>query len=130
MRPGRKEGDISSVFVSLSGVVPEPLPGRFADIKRQLVRGNEVQIADSWQRLLRQLAVENETVKQKGPDIIPQIRFGDLGNAPQKTLAEIHKRGVAVIKGVVPESEARGYKTEIEDYIKLNPQTKGITDVS
>ncbi len=128
-RPCKEEGDISSVFVSLSGVVPEPLPERFADIKRQLIRGNEAQIATSWQRLLRQLVVENETVKQKGSEIIPQIQFKDLGNVPQEFLTEVRKRGVAVIRGVIPENEARDYKTEIEDYVKLNPQTKGTTDL-
>ena len=56
----RKEGDISSVFVSLSGVTPEPLPQRFADIKRQLIQGNEDAVTASWKRLLEQLLVENE----------------------------------------------------------------------
>jgi hypothetical protein len=122
----RKEGDISSVFVSLSGVTPEPLPQRFADIKRQLIQGNEGAVAASWKRLLEQLTVENETVKQRGPDIIPQIQFKDLQNSSQNFVSEIKKRGVAVIRGVVPEDEARGYKNEVEDYVKLNPWTKGI----
>ena len=121
----RKEGDISSVFVSLSGVTPEPLPQRFADIKRQLIQGNEGAVATSWKRLLEQLAVENETVKQRGPDIIPQIQFKDLQNPSQEFIADIKKRGVAVIRGVVPENEARGYKNEVEEYVKLNPWTKG-----
>lgn len=121
----RKEGDISSVFVSLSGAKPEPLPERFAHIKRQLIRGNEERLSASWQRLLEQLAIENEIVKQRGPGIIPQIEFSDLGNASKDFVAEIKKRGVAVIKGVIPEEEARGYKTEVEEYVKLNPWTKG-----
>jgi Protein of unknown function (DUF1479) len=121
----RKEGDISSVFVSLSGVTPEPLPQRFADIKRQLIQGNEGAVAASWKRLLEQLAVENETVKQRGPDIIPEIQFKDLHNPSKEFIADIKKRGVAVIRGVVPENEARGYKNEVEEYVKLNPWTKG-----
>jgi len=121
----RKEGDISSVFVSLSGVKPEPLPERFANIKRQLIRGHEDQVSASWGRLLGQLAVENEIVRQKGPNIVPQIQFSDLGNASKDFIQEAKKRGVAVIKGVIPEDEARGYKTEVEEYVKLNPWTKG-----
>lgn len=121
----RKEGDISSVFVSLSGVTPDPLPQRFADIKRQLIQGYEGAVTASWKRLLEQLAVENETVKQKGPDIIPSIHFKGLPNPSQEFISDIKKRGVAVIRGVVPEDEARGYKNEVEDYVKLNPWTKG-----
>jgi hypothetical protein len=121
----RKEGDISSVFVSLSGVKPEPLPERFANIKRQLIQGNEERLSASWQRLLEQLAVENETVKQRGPNIIPQIQFSDLKNASEEFIEETKKRGVAVIKSVIPENEARGYKEEVEEYVRLNPSTRG-----
>jgi len=126
----RKEGDISSVFVSLSGVTPDPLPQRFADIKRQLIQGSESAVTASWKRLLEQLAVENQIVKQKGPDIIPSIQFRDLQNPSQDFISDIKKRGVAVIRGVVPEDEARGYKNEVEDYVKLNPWTKGNTTSS
>ncbi len=122
----RREGDISSVFVSLSGVTPEPLPKRFADIKLQLIQGNEAAIAASWKRLLEQLSVENEIVKQIGPEIIPQIQFKDLKNPSEEFITAIKKRGVAVVRGVVPEDEARGYKTEVEEYVKLNPWTKGM----
>jgi hypothetical protein len=122
----RKEGDISSVFVSLSGVTPEPLPQRFADIKHQLIQGNESAVTASWKRLLEQLAVENEIVKQRGPDIIPQIKFKDLQNPSEDFISEIKKRGVAVVRDVIPEDEARGYKNEVEDYVKLNPWTKGM----
>jgi len=37
----KKEGDISSVFVSLSGATPTPLPERFTELKRVLIHGNE-----------------------------------------------------------------------------------------
>tara|TARA_R110002060_G_scaffold11960_2_gene17199 strand:- start:1106 stop:1600 length:495 start_codon:yes stop_codon:yes gene_type:complete len=122
----KAEGDISAVFPSLSGLVMEPLPERFTDIKRQLIHGNEERVTESWQRLLKQLASENEIVKQRGPDIIPQIEFEELANAPSDFIREVKKRGVAVIKGVVPESEARAYKSEVEEYVKRNPSTKGM----
>lgn len=121
----KAEGDISAVFPSLSGVVMEPLPERFTEIKRQLIQGNEERLTKSWQRLLKQLAIENKVVTQRGPDIIPQIEFEDLRNLPSDFISEVKKRGVAVIKGVVSENEARGYKTELEEYVRRNPSTKG-----
>jgi len=123
----RKEGDISSVFVSLSGVSPDPLPSRFADIKRQLIQGHEKAVTASWKRLLQKLATENEALKQRGSAIIPEIQFEDLKNPSEQFLKETKKRGVAVIRSVVPEDEARAYKTEVEDYVKINPWTKGIS---
>lgn len=122
----RKEGDISSVFVSLSGVTPEPLPQPFADIKRQLIKGNEDTITASWKRLLTQLSSEISIVKQNGPSIIPSISFRDLSNPSSDFLKEVRNRGVAVIRSVVPEAEARSYKTEVEEYVKANPSTKGL----
>jgi hypothetical protein len=40
-------------------------------------------------------------------------------------MEEIRKRGVVVVKGVVPEVEARAYKGEVEEYVRKNPWTKG-----
>lgn len=121
----KAEGDISSVFPSLSGVVMPPLPERFTDIKRKLIQGNEDRLTESWQHLLGQMATENEIIRQRGPSIIPQIEFRDLKTASSDFIGEVKKRGVAVIKGVVPEDEARGYKYEVEEYVKQNPSTKG-----
>ena len=124
-KAAKKEGDISSVFVSLSGAAPAKLPSRFAEIKRQLIQGNEDRVLASWQRLLEQLSKENEIVAQKGPDVVPQIHFKDIGKPSTEFLKEVKKRGVAVVRGVVPVDEARGYKTEVEEYVRANPWTKG-----
>lgn len=121
----KKEGDISSVFVSLSGGQSEPLPKRFLDLKRDIVRGKENQFTSSWNELLQDLNAENKVVANKGPNIIPQIDFRDIRRDDSEFKAALKKRGVAVIRGVIPESEARQYKSDIEDYIKRNPSTKG-----
>lgn len=121
----KEEGDISSVFVSLSGASPPALPERFTDLKRQLVRGKEGQISASWKRLLKQLLIENKLVAEKGSAVVPQIDFNDLSKPSADTLNQIRRRGVAVVRGVIPEQEARGYKDEVEEYVKANPWTKG-----
>jgi Protein of unknown function (DUF1479) len=121
----KKEGDISSAFVSLSGTSTNRLPVRFAKIKRQLIAGNEDAIRSSWHRLLEHLANENKKVTQCGHSIIPQIDFADLSRPSDEFLAEVRKRGIAVIRGVVPENEARAYKAEVEEYVRANPGTKG-----
>lgn len=122
----RKEGDISSVFASLSGKEKSALPGRFADQKKRLIAGHEDQIQQSWDRLLRQLKDEVHLIEQRGSDIVPSIDFKDIQSAPAAFTNELRKRGVAVIRGVIPEHEARGYKEEIEHYAKVNPGTKGM----
>jgi hypothetical protein len=122
----KKEGDISSVFVSLSGAEATPLPSRFADIKRTLIAGHEDAVAASWERLLKKLAVENPKVKKLGPAIIPSVEFKDLDKGVnEELLRDIKKTGVVVVRGVVPEKEARGYKDEVEEYVRKNPSTRG-----
>lgn len=121
----KPEGDISSVFVSLSGGQASPLPERFAQLKKRLLTSHEDQLKASWERLLATLHNEIEIVKQRGPLIIPEIDFKDIKNVPESFQSELKKRGVAVVRNVVPQEEALGYKRDIQQYIKANPSTKG-----
>ena len=123
----KQEGDISSVFASLQGKKEAPLPERFAEIKRNLIRGHEEAVQASFTRLINSLAIENSKVAELGPKIIPSVTFKDVvdKNLSYEQLKEIRDKGAVVIRGVVDETIARGYKQEVEDYVKLNPSTKG-----
>lgn len=122
----KKEGDISDAFTSLSGAQREPLPDRFRVRKLDLVRGREEQIEQSWKALLRELRKENDVVAKKGPSVIPQVDYNEFERSAGSLKEEIRKRGVVVIKGVVPKDEARAWKGEIEEYVCKNPSTRGI----
>lgn len=69
----KEAGDISSVFPSLSGKPAEPLPPRFAEIKKSLIKGNEAAVADSWQRLLASLRREVDEIKAQGSSVSTSI---------------------------------------------------------
>ncbi|KAI5458656.1 hypothetical protein BGZ63DRAFT_432102 [Mariannaea sp. PMI_226] len=120
----KKEGDISDAFVSLSGRDRPPLPDSFRQLKCDLVRGREDEIQRSWVTLLRELRKENDIIAKKGPSVIPQIEFSNLDSDIKQLKDEIKKRGAVVVKGVIPEAEARAYKEEIEEYVKKNPSTR------
>lgn len=121
----KREGDISDSFASLSRLEDAPLPDHFRALKLSLVEGHEEAIKASWNRLLKRLEVENDIVAEQGSKVIPEIRFDHLDEDLRNSREEIKKRGAAVIRGVVPEDEAWGYKFELEEYIRKNPQTKG-----
>ena len=125
----RKEGDISSVFSSLSGEVQKPLPQRFAEQKQRLINGNEDAVRHAWNTLLPQLRREIEEIKSTGPAIVPELDFKDIDHpdTQQDFAKRLKKTGVAVIRDVVSQEEALGWKAEIIEYIKQNPQTKGIS---
>jgi len=66
---GKTGGDISSVFPSLSGISPPPLPGRYAELKRLFTAGRERVLSESWERLLLDLEKETAVVKRFGSDV-------------------------------------------------------------
>lgn len=121
----KREGDISDSFASLAGVKDEPLPDQFRQLKLSLVEGREEKIMTSWNRLLQRLEIENDVIAELGSKVIPEVRFDHLAEDLSGTKDAIKKRGAAVIRGVIPEDEARQYKFDLEEYIRKNPQTKG-----
>ena len=121
----RREGDISDSFASLAGVKDEPLPDQFRQLKLSLVEGREEKIKASWDRLLQRLEIENDVIAELGSKVVPEIRFDNLEDDLSRNRDAIKKRGAAVIRGVIAEDEARQYKSDLEEYIRKNPQTKG-----
>ena len=111
--------------MSLSGQKFEPLTPEYADLKGRLIKGYESQVRESWERLLRDLREEIPLIVELGSKVIPQIDFKDLDNAPETFSNELRKRGVAVVRNVVPEKEALQWKEDLREYIRQNPQTKG-----
>jgi len=109
----------------MSGREEKPLPDRFRELKLSLVAGHEEQIQAGWKRLLKALRAENEIVASQGSKLIPEVDFSTLENDLSRLKAELKRRGAAVVRGVVPEQDARFYKAEIEDYVRKNPGTRG-----
>ena len=126
----KAEGDISSVFASLSGANPQPLPQRFADIKRNLIAGHEDEVIKGWNRLLRVLQDETVLIKKTGSAIVPEIEYKDIDNPSEKFRRQHKERGVALIRGVVDPRTALEWKQRLKEYISHNPQTKAFPPVN
>ena len=120
-------GDISSVFPSLSGVQSLQLHPRFRELKERLIKGHEDHVRDSWHRLLADLRQEIDEIKALGSKVIPELEFRDMHNMDKRTAFRdgLRKRGVGLIRGVVSEQEALGWKELVKRYIQINPLTKG-----
>ncbi len=121
----KPEGDISSVFASLSGDdMNKPLEPRFAQLKEQIIRGHEQQVKDSWYRLLDALKREISIIHSSGSKVIPQVNFNDIENVSIDVYDEIRTRGVMVVRDVLPSTYALKLKTNVQKYIQQNPHTK------
>ncbi|KAB5578370.1 hypothetical protein GE09DRAFT_1168971 [Coniochaeta sp. 2T2.1] len=115
---------------------PIPLQPRFAEIKRKIVSANPDAIAASWNRLLRELKREIDLITaMNAAEVIPSIDFDDVSNASavqslekrEDFSSQLKKRGVGIIRGVVPKGTAVAWKQELDDYIWTNPQTRTST---
>ena len=82
---------------------------------------------DSWHRLLADLVCEINVIKALGSKVIPELEFKDLHNVEKRTTFRdgLRKRGVGLIRGVVSEREALGWKELVKRYIQTNPSTIG-----
>lgn len=101
-----------------------PLEPRFREVKARLIAGYEQAVHESWNRLLASLREETSTISKLGSKVIPTINFKDIDNASDEFRNEHKKRGVAVIRNVVPSDEVLEWKDGLREYIKANPHTK------
>ncbi|CAE7087068.1 unnamed protein product [Rhizoctonia solani] len=103
-----------------------PFTPRFAELKRSLIAPeDEEKLTESWNKLLVALKDRIEEIKKTGSSIIPQVEFGEISSLEPSKIEEIKRRGCVVIRGVVDEQTAAGYKTKLEEYIRLNPDVRG-----
>lgn len=109
------------------GTDPISLPSRFAKIKADLIRGHEADIIASWNRLLECLRREIDQIVSASADLIPTIDFKDIGKPSQvqEFSQDLRKRGVAVVRNVVDQDEVFGWQREAEEYLDMNPHTRG-----
>lgn len=121
----KKEGNIADAFTSLSGGNYPSLPDSYRQLKLALVDGHENKVVASWENLLSELKRENQIIVGKGSAVIPQVKYADLESDVERVKDEIRLRGVVIVRGVIPQDEARAYKEEVEVYVKRNPWTKG-----
>lgn len=60
--------------------------------------------------------------------IIPQVSFSELDNLTAEQIANIKQRGCVVIKDVVDDQQAVGWKTELKKFDEDNPSVPGFPE--
>ncbi|CAE6529377.1 unnamed protein product [Rhizoctonia solani] len=106
--------------------IAAPFTPRFAELKRSLISAeNEDKLVESWNKLLVALKDRTEEIKKTGSPIIPQVEFNELSSLEPSKIEEIKRTGCVVIRGVIDEPTAAGYKVQLEEYIRSNPETRG-----
>ncbi len=105
---------------------PIQLTPRFTALKESLTSGREEEVNSSWRRLLRELPEEIDLISSLGSQAIPTISFADTAKSHQAEsfLEQLRKRGVGIIRNVVPRDTALVWSRETDAYSKQNPQAE------
>jgi hypothetical protein len=53
------------------------------------------------------------------------VDYAALGSLPQEKVAEIRARGCVVIRDVVDDAEAAGWREELHEFVRANPAVEG-----
>ncbi|TYJ59146.1 hypothetical protein B9479_000135 [Cryptococcus floricola] len=130
-RKEREEGDISSVFSSLSGEEEKTLPPRFAELKRGIIgdEANQQRLVASWGRLTQHLARVAHKIESGQQDCIPETTYDEFINHRTPGLEQrIKTCGSVIIRDVVDEQTALNWLADLKSYIDLNPSVKGFPE--
>ncbi|KAF8556553.1 DUF1479-domain-containing protein [Imleria badia] len=104
-------------------------PSRFLDLKHKIVSATtEERLTASWNDILSELAKRTAEIAEAGPDFIPQVDFADLEQLTPEKIDVIRHKGSIVIRGVVETQTASGWKTELDEFVKANPQAEGLPE--
>ncbi|KAJ7612542.1 hypothetical protein FB45DRAFT_914893 [Roridomyces roridus] len=107
------------------------LPPRFVDIKRSIAAENpnfEQDLTKAWTEVLVEMGKVTAVIAKEGSAYIPQVAFADLDTLTPQQIADIKRKGTVVVKDVVDDAQARKWKTELEEFIKANPQSDGMPE--
>ncbi|KZT20478.1 DUF1479-domain-containing protein [Neolentinus lepideus HHB14362 ss-1] len=109
----------------------QPMPPRFVELKYEIAKSYpdfQKRATEAWARLLLSLALSTQQIAKEGTNIVPQVDFKDLKLLEEDTLNNIKRRGCVVIRNVVDDAEATGWKKALEEYVATNPDVPGFPD--
>lgn len=99
----KRPGTIMDVFTTSTTAEEQPLPARFAQIKKEICNDPEAMMR-GWRRVLKELEGVSEEIGKKGGDMIPYVSFEDICQGLKgEQLEAVKKTGVVVVRGAVPE---------------------------
>ncbi|KAF7317164.1 hypothetical protein HMN09_00451300 [Mycena chlorophos] len=81
----------------------------------------------AWGEIISELREVTGRIEKEGQAYIPRVSFTDLqnGTLTAEKIAEVKRKGTVVITDVVEDETARGWKADLEEFVKKNPQTEG-----
>lgn len=106
------------------------LDQRYSKLKQSVIKPEDKdRVVESYQRLIKALAVEAERIEKQGPSSIPEVDFSTVeannGHLPEGLAEQVRHTGCVIIRGVVPEEQATKWESDLRDYTKRHPKIAG-----
>ncbi|KAJ3873676.1 hypothetical protein F5051DRAFT_476225 [Lentinula edodes] len=123
------------IWASNEGTKPKPLPAKFAELKKHLVKAEHYHaVQASWDRLLVALEQRVKEIENKGPTAVPVVDFTEIqqsnGQFPTEIADLIRAAGCCVVRGVIPRAQALDWKASLLSYINRHPDIRRIPNDS
>ncbi|KAF7317151.1 hypothetical protein HMN09_00449800 [Mycena chlorophos] len=120
--------------MTTSLTMSNPIDARFAEIKTAIAAQPEFggpdafarKATEAWGEVIAELKEATRQIEKEGQAYIPRVSFADIqkGTLTAEKIAEVKRKGTVVITDVVEDEKARGWKADLEEFIKNNPQTE------
>lgn len=111
-------------------ILPDQLEPRFADIKKQLVKPENIEaVTKSWKRLLKALEIEAAEIAKEGSSRVPTFEWSEIKKnnfqLTEDQLQLFRHRGSALVKGVVDREQIEKWFDELVEFVKEHPESSG-----
>ena len=126
-------------------IAPMSLPQANVDIKRSIASSYpdfEARATTAWHEIIKELDKLARVIKEEGANVcrwlkniyneiyiqiylrqyIPQVNFNSLSSLSQDEIAKIKRRGTVLIRDVVDDAQAVGWKEDLKKFVKVNDE--------
>jgi hypothetical protein len=115
---------MSGASISADHVLDQEFPPRYQELKQEIANSYpnfEERITKAWGEILDELQKTAEIIEKEGSEGIPQVKFSELDNLDQDTIKMIKAKGSVVIRDIVDDDEAAGWKRALQEFTTTNP---------
>ena len=91
---------------------------------KDIIEHDQENIEDVFKKVEKKLDKQLEVIKERGNELIPTVSFDKIrnngGKLPEGIADKVRKRGVLIIKNVIPKQEVEDMMTELLKYMYKN----------
>ncbi|KAL1745584.1 hypothetical protein HDZ31DRAFT_62993 [Schizophyllum fasciatum] len=107
------------------------LPPQFADLKKEIadsIPDFESKATRAWGEIIAELAIVTKAITEQGSKYIQEVEFSELKKLSKDDIDKIKRIGTVVIHNIVPDEEAKQWKSDLDEFVKTNPDVGGFPE--